>query len=96
MIRIFNNKGELIHTSRNLRGINDHCRRMRYQVDYVSVRPKMNGGANIAIKWADGSHTATDFASYDLCVKYAQSPRFSAAAVLAIAPRITLPTKPAQ
>ena len=80
MVRIFNNKGELIGTSRNLAGINARCRKLRYGVDEVSVTPKAFGGANLFVRRDDGSWTATDFGSYHLCVKYAMTKRFDAAA----------------
>lgn len=80
MVRIFNNKGELIGTSRNLAGINARCRKLRYAVDEVVVTPQPFGGASLFVQWAEGSWTTVHFNSYHLCVKYARTKRFAAAA----------------
>lgn len=88
-ITICSGAGEIISTSRNLRGIHDRCRRLKHAVERVEVIPLRDGGANILIKWIDGSWATTNFADYGVCVKYADGSFFTGAKKI-VAPQIAL------
>ena len=87
MVFIYNNTGTIIGRSKNLRGIHERCRRVA--VALVEVLPKMDGGANVIVKWIDNSWFATDFADYGIAVDWAGEKRFRGAKKM-IALKITL------
>lgn len=77
MIFIYNNVGQVISTSRNLRGIHERNRRQR--ASHIEVMPLSTGEAMFSIKWPDGSWATTHFASYGVCVDHANNKRFASA-----------------
>ena len=83
---IWNRSGQIIGRSKNLRGINERCRKV------IAIRtevvPAITGGASFLVKWLDGSWASTTFASYDVACRYQRARRFSQAQLIC-APRIT-------
>ena len=86
-ILIWDRDGQVIGRSKNLRGINDRCRKVA--AIRTEVAPAITGGASFLVKWLDGSWTSTTFASYDVACRYQRTRRFSQAQLIC-APRITL------
>lgn len=72
MITIFKD-GERIGQSKNLRGINDRCRKIPGATATVTV---FNERAKVDVYWPDGSFASAPFASFALAFKYANTQRF--------------------
>jgi hypothetical protein len=64
MVTIQNAAGQTIHTSRNLRGLNEHLRRALVQE--VHIRPLAIGGGRLSVIFANGDSCAVEFADYDI------------------------------
>lgn len=86
-ILIRDRAGQVIGRSKNLRGINERCRRV--PVIRTEVAPSLTGGASFLVKWLDGSWASAPFGSYDAACLYQRTRRFSQAQLIC-APRITL------
>lgn len=73
MITIFK-YGERIGQSKNLRGINDRCRKMPGAKAWVY--PPKDGTTIVDVSWPDGSFACAKFQSSQLAYKYANTKRF--------------------
>jgi hypothetical protein len=79
MIDIRNAEGDVIAKSKNLRGINDRCRKMPGAK--VWVYPTDQDGITVVdVSWPDRSYTKISFNSRQLAYKYAATKRFQRAA----------------
>lgn len=76
MVNIISEDGRIIARSKNLRGINDRCRKVPGAKVTVSV---FNDWAAIEVSWPDGSFAITNFNSAQLAYKYAATKRFQGA-----------------
>jgi hypothetical protein len=76
MIEIFDDE-RVVSKSKNLRGINERCRKVF--ASFVGVNAIAGNGTIFNVEFADGTYASTEFASYDLAVKYADSKRFHSA-----------------
>jgi len=75
MITIFKD-GERIGQSKNLRGINDRCRKIPGATATVTVM--VHNWTILDVYWPDGSFASVPFASSALAYKYANTKRFRA------------------
>ena len=73
MITIFKD-GERIGQSKNLRGINDRCRKVPGAK--VWVYPTQDGVTVVDVSWPDKSYVQVLFNSRELAYKYAATKRF--------------------
>lgn len=74
MITIFQN-GERIGQSKNLRGVNDRCRKVPGAS--ATVLPDSDWGyVRVEVNWPDGAFASIRFASRLLAEKYAATKRF--------------------
>lgn len=72
-VEIYNVRKERIRTSRNLRAILDHARRV--PVDYAAAMRDSDGGALLHIDFANGDYTRVSFASYTIARNWINSRR---------------------
>lgn len=72
-VEIYNIHRKRIRTSRNLRGILDHARRV--PVDYAVATRDSDGGAILSIIFTNGDYTRTSFASYTVARNWINSRR---------------------
>lgn len=79
MVVIFNSAGKAVSRSKNLRGITDWCRKNAAGAEVVQVMALPNGGATFYVRWYDKTWVSTQFASYEVAVKFAATPRFAGA-----------------
>lgn len=77
MIFIKNRDHDIIGQSKNLRGINDRCRKMPGAKPWVYVQ---NDKIIVDITWPDSSFAIVEFGSENLAYKYANTKRFQGAA----------------
>lgn len=70
-VEIYNVRHERIRTSRNLRGILDHARRV--PVERVSAMCDSDGGAILHIEFNNGDYSRVSFASYIVARKWVHS-----------------------
>jgi hypothetical protein len=68
MIQIRDVNGNVVHTSRNLRGLLDQARRSPVRKVHWTGRP--DGSAVLAVRYADGCHCETVFLSMLVCAKW--------------------------
>jgi hypothetical protein len=76
MIHIMDTNGNTIHTSRNLRGILDHARRVG--IERASVLPKGHTEDDegcLIVNFADGSMCITIFVSYTVLCNWLRARR---------------------
>jgi hypothetical protein len=71
MIEIFDDE-RVVSKSKNLRGINERCRKVF--ASFVGVNAIAGNGTIFNVEFADGTYASTEFA-----VKYADSKRFHSA-----------------
>lgn len=64
MMTIQDAAGKTIHTSQNLRGLNEHMRRALVQE--VHIRPLAIGGGRLSVIFVNGDSCAVEFASYEV------------------------------
>jgi hypothetical protein len=76
MVKIYDENGYVISRSKNLRGINDRCRKVPGAKATVSV---FNDWAAVEVIWPDGSFSIAQFNSVQLAYKYAATKRFQGA-----------------
>jgi hypothetical protein len=72
-VKIRNADMNVIRTSRNLRGILDHARRV--PVRQVSVADHIDGGALISVYYDNGDSCTTEFASRSVCEGWVKARR---------------------
>ena len=77
MIPIRNADGKVIAQSKNLRGINERCRKVPGAKAIVSTYLDWT---DVTVIWPDGSFALAMFASATLAYKYANTKRFQGAA----------------
>ena len=70
MLFIKNINYEIIGKSKNLRGINDRCRKM------PGAKPWVYNKTMVDVSWPDGSFVLVEFGSEKLAYKYANTKRF--------------------
>lgn len=70
-VEIYNVRHERIRTSRNLRAILDHARRV--PVERVSAMCDSDGGAILHIEFNNGDYSRVSFASYIIARKWVRS-----------------------
>ena len=73
MIIIRDYDGDVIARSKNLRGINDRCRKVPGAKPWVYSK---NNSTVVDVTWPDGSFAVVVFASDILAYKYAATKRF--------------------
>jgi hypothetical protein len=71
--------GDVIGQSKNLRGINDRCRKMPGAKAWIY--PTQDGITVVDVSWPDRSYALVSFNSRQLALKYASTKRFQRAAV---------------
>lgn len=76
MILIRNYDGDVIARSKNLRGINDRCRKVRGAKPWVYSK---DDATVVDVSWPDGSFAVVLFNSPALAYKYAATKRFQRA-----------------
>ena len=73
MIEIRDRNGEVIHRSKNLRGIFDHARHT--WVEEAVAMPTWQSTGLLCVTFGDGSTCRTEFASYGVLVQWLRSRR---------------------
>lgn len=74
MIIIQDFDGDVIAQSKNLRGINDRCRKVPGAKAWMY--PTQDGITVVDVSWPDRSHAQIPFNSRQLALKYACTKRF--------------------
>ena len=72
MTEIKDSMGNVIHRSKNLRGIMEYTRAM--PVEFVNII-KTQDGADVFIRWICGAVCHTKFASYTVACEFFNNPR---------------------
>ncbi len=80
MIQILDANLNVIRTSRNLRGIINHCSRVT--VRRVTIEPRPDGSAILRVQWAGGDHVQTVFQSARVCTEWCARRRGWPAAIV--------------
>jgi len=73
MIKIVDKNGYVISLSKNLRGINERCRKVPGAKAIVCVYLNW---VDVQVEWPDGSIAVASFHSSELAYKYAKTKRF--------------------